>query len=264
MGPTWTVDPRAPQNPTNSMNPTNPMNPANPMNSMNSMNSMNPTHTEGRIGAFFDFDKTLIDVESGRIGFKYLYEIKEIRLLFLLKVALTNFLYERDWISDTQMARIMLTFYKNRDIKPLEDGSDAFYQTYLKPHIAPNILKRVREHQDAGHILVLVSASLRYMLTPVVRDLGFHHLLCTDLEIADNGLLSGRTDGPICIHEHKRVAVTNLAREACIRLDQSYAYGNHHSDIPMLQTVGYPRAVEPTAPLKKRAVESGWPILTFR
>ena len=245
-------------------NPMNAITTIDPINTTNTMNSINPTHAHEPIGAFFDFDKTLIDVESGRVGFKYLYDIKEIRLAFLLKVAITNFFYERDWISDTRMARIMLTFYKNRDITPLEDGSEAFYRTYLKPHIAPNILERVREHREAGHILVLVSASLRYMLTPVVRDLGFHHLLCTDLEISGSGLLSGKTDGPICIHEHKRVAITNLARGKGIRLDRSYAYGNHHSDIPMLQTVGYPRAVEPTASLKKKAIENGWPILTFR
>jgi len=242
----------------NSMNSINSKNPPNPPN------SANPTNTSKQIGAFFDFDKTLIDVESGRIGFKYLYKIKEIRLSFLLKVAITNFFYERDWISDTQMARIMLTFYKNRDIRPLEDGAEEFYHAYLKPHIAPNIIERVRKHQSAGHTLVLVSASLRYMLTPVIQDLGFHHLLCTDLEIRGDGGLTGRTDGPICIDQHKRVAVKNLAREKSIRLDQSYAYGNHHSDIPMLETVANPAVVEPTAPLKKKALENGWPILAFR
>ncbi len=228
------------------------------------MNTTNTLNDSKQIGAFFDFDKTLIDVESGRVGFKYLYAIKEIRLPFLLKVAVTNFFYEHDWISDTQMARIMLTFYRNRDISPLEDGSEEFYHTYLKPHIAPKILKRVREHQEAGHTLVLVSASLRYMLKPVIQDLKFHHLLCTDLEVAEDGSLTGRTDGPICIDQHKRVAVKSLAQEKGIRLDQSYAYGNHHSDIPMLETVGNPAAVEPTAPLKKKAVENGWPILSFR
>ena len=225
---------------------------------------VNPTNSSGQTGAFFDFDKTLIDVESGRVGFKYLYKIKEIRLPFLLKVAVTNFFYERDWISDTQMARVMLTFYRNRDIKPLADGAEEFYQIYLKPHLAPKILKRAREHQAAGHTLVLVSASLRYMLNPVIKDLGFHHLLCTDLEITDNGALTGKTDGPICIDQHKRVAVKHLAHEKGIRLDQSYAYGNHHSDIPMLEAVGKPAAVEPTVPLKKIAVKKGWPILTFR
>jgi HAD superfamily hydrolase (TIGR01490 family) len=217
-----------------------------------------------QIGAFFDFDKTLIDVESGRIGFKYLYEIKEIRLSFLLKVAVTNFFYERDWISDTQMATIMLTFYKNRDIRPLEDGAEEFYHTYLKPHLAPRIIERVREHQKAGHTLVLVSASLRYMLVPVIKDLGFQNLLCTDLEIAGDGRLTGKTEGPICIDQHKRVAVKKLAQEKDIYLDQSYAYGNHHSDIPMLEAVGNPAVVEPTVSLKKKAIENGWPILTFR
>ena len=228
------------------------------------MNTTNALNSGRQIGAFFDFDKTLIDVESGRVGFKYLYAIKEIRLSFLLKVAVTNFFYERELISDTQMARIMLTFYKNRDIRPLEDGAEEFYHTYLKPHIAPKILERVQEHQGAGHTLVLVSASLRYMLNPVIQDLGFHHLLCTDLEIAGDGLLTGRTDGPICIDQHKRMAVKNLAHAKGILLEQSYAYGNHHSDIPMLETVGNPTAVEPTTPLKKRAITNGWPILAFR
>ena len=230
---------------------------------MNPTNKKNVLDSGRQIGAFFDFDKTLIAVESGRVGFKYLYAIKEIRLPFLLKVAVTNFFYERDWISDTQMARIMLTFYKNRDIRPLEDGAEEFYHTYLKPHIAPNILKRFREHQEAGHTLVLVSASLRYMLKPVTQDLGFHHLLCTDLEVAGDGSLTGRTDGPICIDRHKRMAVKNLAQEKGIRLDQSYAYGNHHSDIPMLEAVGNPATVEPTSRLYKKAVEKGWPVLTF-
>ena len=61
----------------------------NPTNPMNSIKPINPTNTGKQIGAFFDFDKTLIDVESGRIGFKYLYKIKEIRLSFLLKVEIT-------------------------------------------------------------------------------------------------------------------------------------------------------------------------------
>ena len=130
------------------------MNSINPTNPTNTTNSINP---DRQVGAFFDFDKTLIEVESGRVGFKYLYKIKEIRLAFLLKVAITNFFYERDWISDVTMARIMLTFYKNRDIRPLEDGADEFYHDYLKPHMAPNILERAQKHQDAGHTLVLVS-----------------------------------------------------------------------------------------------------------
>ena len=233
---------------------------------MNSMNPMKPKATlehGPHIGAFFDFDLTLIKVESGRVGFKYLYQIKEIRFLFLLKVALVNYFYQRDWVSDMQMARVMLTFYKGRNIDPLKAGAEEFYQSHLKPHLAPNILARAREHQAAGHTLVLVSASVRYMLEPVIKDLGFDHLLCTDLEMTKDGQLTGATEGPICIDGCKSDAIRKLANQHHIHLNQSYAYGNHQSDIPMLKTVGKPAAVEPTHRLREKALSEGWPILSF-
>ena len=220
--------------------------------------------TGPHIGAFFDFDKTLIKVESGRIGFKYLYQIKEIRFSFLIKVALINFFYQHNWVSDTQMARVMLTFYKDRNLEPLQTGAKEFYLSHLKPHLAPNILTRVHQHQASDHTLVLVSASVRYMLEPVTKDLGFDYLLCTDLEIADNGQLTGATDGPICIDQHKGDAIRGLAQKNNINLNQSYAYGNHHSDIPMLETVGNPVAVEPTKQLRRKAKADSWPILSFQ
>lgn len=215
------------------------------------------------IAAFFDFDRTLIDVESGRIGFKYLYELGEIPIFFLLKVITADFLYQRDIISDTRMSNIMLGFYRHRILKDFEDGAESFYQNFLKPRLAPLIAGKLRAHQQAGHLLVLVSASVRYLLTPVKNDLGFDHLLCTDLEIGLDGRLTGRPDGPICIDDHKRKAAEKLSEEIGIDLKRSFAYGNHHSDIPLLELVGNPSAVEPTVVLKKHAQRKGWPILSF-
>ena len=216
-----------------------------------------------RIGAFFDFDRTLIDVESGRIGFRYLYKMREIPLAFLLKIMVSDFLYQRDLISDERMARTMIKFYRNRDLKDFENGAEAFYATYLKTHLAPNITARLHEHQLAGHVLILVSASVRYLLLPVMRDLEFHYLLCTDLEVGSNGRLTGRPDGPVCIDQNKRIAAEKLSNRIGIDLDVSYAYGNHHSDIPLLEAVGNPSAVAPTPTLRRHAEKRGWPILTF-
>jgi phosphoserine phosphatase len=55
-----------------------------------------------------------------------------------------------------------------------------------------------------------------------------------------------------------------LAGEADIDLSSSYAYGNHQSDLPLLELVGHPHGVEPTEPLKNIAMENAWPILKFR
>ena len=225
---------------------------------------MNTHKNLSSIGAFFDFDQTLLDTESSRLGFKYLWERRLISLGFILKVMAANFFYKRHWMSDERIAAIMLKFYRQKRLEEFQLGAAAFYQEQLKPRLAPNILKRVVQHHQEGHVLVLISGSIRYLLEPVVEDLGFDHLLCTDLEVGPDGLLTGKAKGPLCLDSTKRVLSEKLAEEAHIDLASSYAYGNHQSDLPLLELVGHPYAVEPTEPLKNVALKNEWPILKFR
>jgi phosphoserine phosphatase len=102
------------------------------------------------------------------------------------------------------------------------------------------------------------------LLEPVAKDLSFHHLLCTDLEIGLDGLLTGKPNGPLCLDSTKRVLAEKLARDTNIGLAASYAYGNHQSDLPLLELVGHPYAVEPTEPLRKVALQKNWTVLTYR
>lgn len=218
----------------------------------------------GLIGAFFDFDRTLIDVESPRLGIRYLWERKLISLGYILKVMAANVFYQHHLISDEVMARILISFYRGRPFAPFEAGALDYYHEVLKPHLAPAIVNRVRGHQAQGHVLVLVSAGLRYLLKPVAEDVGFDHLICTDLEIGPDGILTGKTRGPICTDSHKRDHAKRLSGELGIDLQASYAYGNHQADIPLLELVGNAHAVEPTEELRKVAMKRGWPILSFR
>jgi len=216
------------------------------------------------VGAFFDFDETLLDTESSRLGFKYLWDRRLVSLGFIVKVLVANFFYKRHWMSDDTIAAIMLKFYRQKQLAEFQQGAAAFYHEQLKPRLAPNILKRVAHHRQEDHLLVLISGSIRYLLEPVAEDLGFQHLLCTDLEIGPDGLLTGKAKGPLCLDSTKRLLALKLAKEANIDLASSYAYGNHQSDLPLLELVGYPHAVEPTEPLKNVALENGWPILKYR
>ncbi len=216
------------------------------------------------IGAFFDFDETLLDTESSRLGFKYLWERRLVSRRFIAKVLIANFFYKRHWISDETIAAIMLKFYRGKRLEDFEQGAAAFYRQHLKPHLAPNILRRVEHHRQQGHVLVLISGSIRYLLVPVAEDLGFQHLLCTDLEVGPDGRLTGRAQGPLCLDSTKRVLAEKLAGDAGIDLTSSYAYGNHQADIALLTSVGLPHVVEPTEPLRKIAVKNNWPVLTYR
>ena len=132
----------------------------------------------------------------------------------------------------------------------------------LKPLLSSNMLTHVEKHRSEGHVLVLVSGSIRYYLRPVIKDLGFDHLLCTDLEVR-NGVLTGRTLGNICVEMEKRTRIEMLADKENLDLFSSHAYGNHQSDIPMLDLVGHAYVVDPTRPLKKLAKNKGWPILNL-
>jgi len=223
------------------------------------------THNKSlSIGAFFDFDETLLDTESSRLGFKFLWERRLISVGFLAKVMIANFFYKRHWMSDETIAAIMLKFYYKKQLEEFQQGAGAFYQDHLKPRLAPNILKRVEYHHREGHILVLISGSIRYLLEPVAEDLGFDHLLCTDLEVGSDGLLTGKAKGPLCLDSTKRVLAEKLAGEAHIDLASSYAYGNHQSDLPLLESVGHPYVVEPTTPLRNVARKKHWPVLNYR
>ena len=206
----------------------------------------------------------MLDTESSRLGIRYLWERRLVSRGYIIKAFVAGTLYRRHLITDEQTAKILLRLYRNRRLAEFQDGSDAFYREILKPRLAPNILARVNYHRDQGHAMVLISGSIRYMLEPVAQDLGFEHLLCTDLEIGANGLLTGKPKGPLCLDTTKRHLARDLAQNTGIDLKHSYAYGNHQADLPLLESVGLPHVVEPTAPLRKVAIKRNWPILAYR
>ncbi len=212
--------------------------------------------------AFFDFDNTLLAGDSAKMGIRFLWEQGQVPLSYILRVMLLNQFFKRDLYPAERMARSLITYYRGRQLADFEAGATEYYHAHLKPLLAPALLERVEEHRRRGDKLVILSASVRYLLTPVVEDLGFDHLLCTDLEENGQGFLTGRAKGSICIGEGKRRAAERLAIEQELDLSQSTAYGDHHSDEPMLAMVGHPIAVEPTPRLRMIAEARGWSIMS--
>jgi putative phosphoserine phosphatase/1-acylglycerol-3-phosphate O-acyltransferase len=98
-------------------------------------------------------------------------------------------------------------------------------------------------------------------VAPAAEDLGFHHVLCSRFEVAD-GLFTGKVT-EFCWGEGKVAAAEKLADQLGVDVDQSFAYSDGHEDIPLLDWVGNPRAVNPTAKLTATARRQKWPILRF-
>ena len=88
--------------------------------------------------------------------------------------------------------------------------------------------------------------------------------MCTDLEVTAEGQLTGKPLGPVCVGQNKKRLTLELAQKIRLELENSYAYGNHPSDLPLLKSVGHPHVVAPHNALEKIARQRSWPILNYR
>ena len=222
---------------------------------------MNSNSEKQKIAAFFDFDETLLSIDSATAGFKVLKEGGYLSRGFMLKMMLVLLLFRLGLVGDQRVASSFLTFYRGRRLQPFIDSAEEFFLDHLKPNYSEPVLDRLRWHQSQGHHTVLLTGSIAYYLEPVMRDLKIDHLLCTYLEISPEGVLTGRSQGPVCVGDNKVQQALELAHKLGIDLSRSYAYGNSHLDIPILEAVGHPVMVTPSKALSKYGEKQQWETL---
>ena len=220
---------------------------------------MNPT---GRPAAFFDFDNTLLADDSAKIGCLAMWKMGLIPVRVAIAIIVASVLFKFHWISTQTMVRRLLGIYRGKPISLFRAAYEPYYRTQIRTRFASEVLRALARHRDAGHALVLLSAAPRYTLEPVAHELGIPHVLCSDLEIDDDGILTGRAHGARCIGPQKAALARALAEREGFDLEASYAYGDHHSDLPVLELVGHPVAVAPSAPLRAAAEARGWSIIS--
>ena len=140
----------------------------------------------------------------------------------------------------------------------------------LNESIVPKLLDRVRpeskqlleRHRRLGRATYIVSASPKELVEPLAKSLGMTDGIGTVSEVVD-GLYTGELVGPFCYGEGKVEAIRQIASWEGFDLSQCYAYSDSISDLPMLEAVGHPVAVNPDGRLNEIALSRGWPIVIF-
>ncbi|MEV5649352.1 HAD-IB family hydrolase [Nocardia sp. NPDC052254] len=145
----------------------------------------------------------------------------------------------------------------------LTDIGERLFRSTIHGHVYPEAWQLIREHRDAGHTVVLASSLTRFQVLPTARELGIDHVLCTEMAVSE-GVLTGFTEGKPLWRNEKAAAVRRFALEHDIDPAESYAYADAAPDIPLLESVGHPVAVNPGPRMAMTAGEQDWPILTFR
>ena len=217
-----------------------------------------------QVAAFFDFDGTVIHgysavdfyldrIRSGKVG-----PLEAIRTTAL---ALKGVETEEDFERLVAVGLSGLDGHHQDDVSAV---GERVFAKRLAGRVYPEAWQLVEAHHRMGHTVVMASSATRFQLEAAARTLGIEHVLSTALEAGEDGILTGRADGPTMWRAGKAAAVRQFAADHDIALAASYAYSNGNEDVDFLSQVGHPAATTPEDELREHATERGWPVLDFR
>jgi HAD superfamily hydrolase (TIGR01490 family) len=217
-----------------------------------------------RAAAFFDLDRTLIKRSSvlalagsfrrrGLISRVDLVKSAFWQVLFVLRGASA----ERVRSAAEDGMKILEGF----SVAEMQHIVGDAMETVLRPLVYEEPLHLLARHRERGERVYIVSATLQEIVQHIADDLGFDGAIGSTCEIVD-GIYTGRTLR--AAHgEGKAQALRDLAAAEGFDLGRSTAYSDSYSDVPFLEAVGHPVAVNPDRKLRRIAAERGWPVVRF-
>ena len=215
-----------------------------------------------KVGAFFDFDGTLISGYSATAFYEDRARRREFSLGELARTLIAGAEMAVRGTDVTKLMGVAVASWAGRS----EDDVMELFGRLFRERIAGNVYPEARElvqaHHRAGHTMALATSATRYQATPLAKDLGIEHLLCSEVELVQ-GNFSGFVAGDVLWGPAKARAVKRLARRARVDLARSYGYANGDEDVPFLEIVGNPRPLNPASGLERVARERRWPVSRF-
>jgi len=216
------------------------------------------------VAAFFDLDKTIIAGSStlafsgplrerGLIGRRALVRSGYAQLLLMVAGADAGFM--------ERMRERISALCAGWEVAEVRAVIEQALGEILHPMIYAEAAALIEDHHRRGHHVVVVSASGEEMVQPIAAALGAEHSAATRMAVLD-----GRYTGEIdfyCYGEGKAIAARALADQHGYQLAECYAYSDSITDLPLLELVGHPHAVNPDRALRRVARAHGWPVVNF-
>lgn len=213
--------------------------------------------------AFFDVDHTLLRGNSG-----FHASLRLVRHGLLRKHRLLQALYYRTLgaVIDPDIRQLYrIATYDTIGLKAeklFEIGEECLREDLI-PRLYPQGLEAIAAHRKKGHYIVLITSGPTMVAEPLARYLKAHACYSIGSELA-LGCVTGRLPEILCYGKGK-VHYSELACERFgVRLQDCHFYTDHHSDIPLLEAVGFPHVVNPDPRLYLAAWRHKWPIEKYR
>jgi HAD superfamily hydrolase (TIGR01490 family) len=208
--------------------------------------------------AFFDLEKTLTQHSSEQECTLALARMGQLSMAGLARILWGTSRYNLGLISDfEEVKRCGAKIFEGRKFDRDAATVRKVFEEQLLGGIYPEAREWVTELRRRGFLLCIVSSTYRFIVEPYAWHLGIARFFGSELEVK-GGVCTGQVDGPIYHQEKKAEVLRTLALEEGISLEHSYAFGDSLSDLPMLESVGHPVAVNPARGLRKMAEHRGW------
>jgi HAD superfamily hydrolase (TIGR01490 family) len=214
--------------------------------------------------AFFDLDKTIIAKSSTLAFSKPFFQSGLLNRRTVLRSAYAQFVFALSGADEDQMERMrafITSMCAGWNAQQVRDVVTEALHESIDPLVYDEAVRLIDEHKAAGRAVVIVSASGEELVAPIAAMLGADLMVATQMVVED-----GRYTGEIAHYVYgpaKADAIRDLATARGYDLEQSYAYSDSITDVPMLEIVGHPTAVNPDRGLRKVATEREWPIVAF-
>lgn len=223
-----------------------------------------PPHGTPRTAAFFDLDKTIIAKSSALAFSRPFYQGGLINRRAVLKSAYAQFVFLVGGADHDQMEKMrqyLSALTRGWNVQQVREIVAETLHELIDPIIYEEAASLIEQHHAAGRDVVIVSSSGSEVVEPIGRLLGADHAIATRLKVED-GCYTGEIEY-YAYAENKAAAIRELAAEQGYDLAESYAYSDSSTDLPLLEAVGHPSAVNPDRALRKEAAAREWPVLVF-
>ncbi len=214
--------------------------------------------------ALFDLDNTLLAGDSDHAWGDYLCERG---ILDGVAYKARNDAFYQDYLAGRLDIRDYLNFcleiLGRTEMVQLEQWHREFMRDCIEPIILAKGEALLEKHRAAGDRLVIITATNRFVTGPIAARLGVETLLATECEMQD-GRYTGRTTDVPCYQEGKVTRLERWLGETGLSLEGSYFYSDSRNDLPLLERVSHPVAVDPDPILRAEAEKRGWPVISLR
>ncbi|MFT6407470.1 MAG: putative phosphoserine phosphatase/1-acylglycerol-3-phosphate O-acyltransferase [Arenicella sp.] len=216
-----------------------------------------------QIGAFFDFDGTVIYGYSATTYLREQIKRGDVSPRQLLELTKTMTQFGMGNMGFSAMMTIASQYLRGISEESYLEFAEKLYSKHIAKLIYPESRALIEAHLKKGHTVALVTAATPYQVMPAARDLGIENVKCSNLEIVD-GKFTGSVVKPTCYGMGKVDAAEQLAEQHDVDISNSYFYSDSDEDIQLLEFVGNPRPLNPNKRLRRIASGRGWPVQDFK